>query len=149
MVRAGRKIEHAATEAKQMPHQKASHPQADKPMVHTAGEVFSDGSVLELIQGPNCELNLLRRDGQSAERAGQFVRFPGARHQRPNLVLCIRTQSARETSKDPCRLTRETSFAIRRLGDDLRKVAAPKGVVLRPKIRAHLLTPRARPRATN
>ena len=43
-------------------------------MVHTGGQVFSDGSVLELIQGPNGELNLLSWDGKSAKKAGQFVR---------------------------------------------------------------------------
>lgn len=43
-------------------------------MVYTGGEVFSDGSVLELIQGPNGELNLLSWDGKSAKTAGQFVR---------------------------------------------------------------------------
>ncbi len=43
-------------------------------MVRTGGEVFSDGSVLELIHGPNCELNLLSWDGKSAKMAAQFVR---------------------------------------------------------------------------
>jgi hypothetical protein len=57
-----------------MPDQKVSHHQADKPVVHTGGQVFSDGSVLELIQGPKCELNLLSWDGKSAKTAGQFVR---------------------------------------------------------------------------
>jgi hypothetical protein len=57
-----------------MPDQKVSHPQADKPVVHTGGEVFSDGSVLELTQGPKRELNLLSWDGKSAKMAGQFVR---------------------------------------------------------------------------
>ncbi len=42
--------------------------------MYTGGQVFSDGSVLELIQGPNCELNLLSWDGKSAKTAGQFVR---------------------------------------------------------------------------
>ena len=49
MVRAGRKIENSATEVKQMPDQKVSHHQADKPVVPTGSQVFSDGSVLELI----------------------------------------------------------------------------------------------------
>jgi hypothetical protein len=53
-----------------MPDQKVSDHQADKPVVHTGGEVFSDGSVLELIHGPNCELNLLSWDGKSAKTAG-------------------------------------------------------------------------------
>ncbi len=57
-----------------MPDQKVSDHQADKPVVHTGGQVFSDGSVLELIQGPKCELNLLSWDGKSAKTAGQFVR---------------------------------------------------------------------------
>jgi len=57
-----------------MPDQKVSHHQADKPVVHTSGEVFSDGSVLELIQGPDCDLNLLSWDGKSATTAGPFVR---------------------------------------------------------------------------
>ena len=43
-------------------------------MVHTGGHVFSDGSALELIQGPKGELNLLSWDGKSAKMAGQFVR---------------------------------------------------------------------------
>jgi hypothetical protein len=57
-----------------MPDQKVSHQQADKPVVHTGGQVFSDGSVLELIQGPNGQLKLLSWDGKSAKTAGQFVR---------------------------------------------------------------------------
>ena len=57
-----------------MPDQKVSHPHADKPVMHTAGQVFSDGSVLELIQGPRSELNLLSWDGKSAKTAEQFVR---------------------------------------------------------------------------
>jgi hypothetical protein len=32
-----------------MPDQKVSPHQADKSVVHTGGQVFSDGSVLELI----------------------------------------------------------------------------------------------------
>ena len=43
-------------------------------MVHTGGQVFPDGSVLELIQAPKGELNLLSWDGKSAKTAGQFVR---------------------------------------------------------------------------
>jgi hypothetical protein len=57
-----------------MPDQKVSDHQADKPMVHTGGQVFADGSVLELIQGPNRKVNLLSWDGKSAKTAGQFVR---------------------------------------------------------------------------
>jgi hypothetical protein len=57
-----------------MPDQKVPDHQADKPVVRTGGQVFSDGSVLELIQGPNCELNLLSWDGKSAKMAAQFVR---------------------------------------------------------------------------
>jgi hypothetical protein len=57
-----------------MPDQKVSAHQADRAVVQTGGQVFSDGSVLELIQGPNCELNLLSWDGKSAKTAGQFVR---------------------------------------------------------------------------
>jgi hypothetical protein len=57
-----------------MADQKVSDHQADKPVVHTGGQVFSDGSVLELIQGPNRKLNLLSWDGKSAKTAGQFVR---------------------------------------------------------------------------
>jgi hypothetical protein len=54
--------------------QKGSDQQADKAVVRTGGQVFSDGSVLELIEGPNCKLNLLNWDGKSAKTAGQFVR---------------------------------------------------------------------------
>jgi hypothetical protein len=43
-------------------------------MVHTGSKVFSDGAVLELIQDPKCDLNLLSWDGKSAKMAGQFVR---------------------------------------------------------------------------
>ncbi len=57
-----------------MPDQKVSDHHADRPVVQTGGQAFSDGSVLELIQGPNCELNLLSWDGESAKTAGQFVR---------------------------------------------------------------------------
>lgn len=38
------------------------------------GQVFSDGSVLELVRGPNGELNLLSWDGKSAKTAENFVR---------------------------------------------------------------------------
>jgi len=74
MVRAGRKIENSATEVKQMPDQKVSHHQADKPVVPTGSQVFSDGSAVELLQVPNGELKLLSWDGKSAKTAGQFVR---------------------------------------------------------------------------
>ena len=57
-----------------MRDQRVSNDQANKRVVHTGGEVFSDGSILELIRGPKCELNLLRWDGKSAKMAGQFVR---------------------------------------------------------------------------
>ena len=43
-------------------------------MMPTGGKIFSDGSVLELIQVPNGKLNLLCWDGKSAKIAGQFVR---------------------------------------------------------------------------
>jgi len=43
-------------------------------MVHTGGEVFSDSSVLELIQGQKDGLDLLSWNGKSAKMAGQFVR---------------------------------------------------------------------------
>ena len=43
-------------------------------MVRTGGRVFSDGSALELTQGPQGELHLLSWDGKSAETARQFVR---------------------------------------------------------------------------
>lgn len=43
-------------------------------MVYTGGEVLSDGSVLELIQGPKHELKLLSWDGKIARTADKFVR---------------------------------------------------------------------------
>ena len=43
-------------------------------MVRISCRVFSDGSALELIQGPNCELKFLHWDGGSAKTAEQFVR---------------------------------------------------------------------------
>jgi hypothetical protein len=43
-------------------------------MVRTCDHVFSDGSVLELVQGPKRELNLLSWDGKIAITAEQFVR---------------------------------------------------------------------------
>ncbi|MGA8743926.1 MAG: hypothetical protein WB561_22225, partial [Terracidiphilus sp.] len=57
-----------------MPDEYVLYYQADKAMVHTGGEVFSDGSVLELIQGPKYALNLLSWDGRTAKTAEQFVR---------------------------------------------------------------------------
>jgi hypothetical protein len=57
-----------------MPDQKVSLDLLDEPLVHTGGEVFSDGSVLELIQVPNGELKLLSWDGKSAKMAGRFER---------------------------------------------------------------------------
>lgn len=43
------------------------------PVVPTAGEVFSNGSILELVRIPTGELNLLLWDGKSANMAPQFV----------------------------------------------------------------------------
>jgi hypothetical protein len=57
-----------------MPDQEISSHQVDKPVVRISCRVFSDGSALELIQGPNCELKFLHWDGGSAKTAEQFVR---------------------------------------------------------------------------
>jgi hypothetical protein len=43
-------------------------------MRRTGSQILSDGTVLELIQGPKDELNLLSWDGKSAKTAEQFVR---------------------------------------------------------------------------
>ena len=52
----------------------ASCDQGNKAMTQTGGQVFSDGSALELIQGPTGELQLLSWDGKSSRIAAQFVR---------------------------------------------------------------------------
>jgi len=46
----------------------------DKPVLHTAGEVFPDGSILELIRIPNGDPSFLIWSGKSAATAAQFVR---------------------------------------------------------------------------
>ncbi len=57
-----------------MADRKKSERRADKPVVRTAGKVFSNGSILELVRIPNGELKLLIWDGKSAKTAEQFVR---------------------------------------------------------------------------
>ncbi len=57
-----------------MSDRKISERQSDKPVVHSGGEVFSDGSIVELIRIPNGELNFLIWNGKSEKTAGQFVR---------------------------------------------------------------------------
>ena len=44
-----------------------------KSAVPTAGKIFPDGSILELVRIPTGELNLLMWDGKSANTAAQFV----------------------------------------------------------------------------
>ena len=46
----------------------------DKPVVRTGGEIFSDGSQLELVRMSNGELSLLPWNGKSAKPVKQFVR---------------------------------------------------------------------------
>jgi hypothetical protein len=57
-----------------MPNRKKSERYADNPPVRTAGKVFTDGSILELVRGPNGELRLMLWDGKSAKTAPEFVR---------------------------------------------------------------------------
>lgn len=56
-----------------MADRKKSERRADKPAVRTAGKVFSNGSILDLVRISNCELNLLIWDGNSAKTAPHFV----------------------------------------------------------------------------
>ncbi|HXQ97691.1 MAG TPA: hypothetical protein VN774_04535, partial [Candidatus Limnocylindrales bacterium] len=57
-----------------MEDRKISKRPADKPIVHTGGRIFSDGSILELVRSLNGEVNLLSWNGKVAKIAGQFVR---------------------------------------------------------------------------
>jgi hypothetical protein len=57
-----------------MAGRKNSERHSDKPVVHTGGKVFPDGSMLELIQTPNGELSFLSWNGKSTKTAGKFVR---------------------------------------------------------------------------
>src|SRR5580704_17666736 len=47
---------------------------ADKAMVKTSGEIFSDGSILDLVRVPSGEINFLIWDSKSAKTAPEFVR---------------------------------------------------------------------------
>jgi hypothetical protein len=58
-----------------MAGRKKSERQSDRPVVHTGGKVFSDGSILELTRIPNGELSFLTWNGKSVETMGQFVRL--------------------------------------------------------------------------
>jgi hypothetical protein len=53
---------------------KKSERESGKPVVHTGGKVFPDGSILEMIRIPNGEMRLLTWNGKSAKTAAQFVR---------------------------------------------------------------------------
>jgi hypothetical protein len=46
----------------------------ENPVVRTGGEVFSDGSILDLVRIPTGELSFVFWDGKSAETSGQFAR---------------------------------------------------------------------------
>ena len=56
-----------------MAGRKIAERHADKPVVRTGGEVFSDGSMVELIRISSGELNLLIWNGKAAKTAKQFV----------------------------------------------------------------------------
>jgi hypothetical protein len=56
-----------------MADRKKSERHADKPAVRTAGKMFSNGSILELVRIPSGELNFLIWNGKSSKTAPQFV----------------------------------------------------------------------------
>jgi hypothetical protein len=57
-----------------MPGRRISERHADKPIVRTGGEVFPDGSMMELVRKSGGELQLLFWNGKVAKTAKQFVR---------------------------------------------------------------------------